>query len=119
MNSDWLASSSLTAVVLAGGGLLAILLTPRYGMLSRLIGSQARGLKALADDFLALLYRAEFRREAAPLSSAQLRRILLSGRVATGAMLLWQQLMGYVRRSDTGYRLTESGRQIARQRRRG
>ncbi|REK08953.1 MAG: iron ABC transporter [Planctomycetota bacterium] len=93
---------------------LAVLLAPRYGLLVKLLRRRLFALRILAEDVLALLYRAEERTPDEPaLARSQLRQQLDRGLLARRAAYAWLRRQGDIRRQRDGYALTEQGRRRA------
>ena len=93
----------------------AVLFAPRYGVLVKIVRRHLLSLGILAEDVLALLFRAEERGQNGLARDRRgLRQILHSGAAATHAVLLWLSRHGDLERTATGYGLTDQGRRRAR-----
>ena len=86
------------------------LLAPRYGFLSRAIGRMMLSLKIVRDDIIGILYRFQELAPAGadPVESEHLLKALKSG--VSVKIALWDLIRRkQVRRSGTGFALTEAG----------
>ncbi len=102
--------ASVAGMIAVASGLLfatAMLLGPKYGVLSRLVHQTRLGLRIAAEDVLGLLYRAEEQSDrAAPISVAS----PTAGRLLTRLALRRLAWAGAIIPTPDGYRLTDSGR---------
>jgi manganese/zinc/iron transport system permease protein len=112
----WLDTNLAGMMTVAAGGLyaLAVLLSPRYGIISTLIRNMQLSLRVVREDILAMLYRVEELGATRRLAAADAQAAL------GGGMLARWGLAGLVRDgrvSRTGDRLqlTPAGRDAARQ----
>lgn len=105
-------ASTAGMMAAAAGGLfaLALVLSPREGVLSRVVGQGRLRLRIAAEDVLGVLFRREEQRGAELAAPAALHRGGVE-RLAT----LWLEWRGELVRSATGYVLTEAGRNRARE----
>lgn len=109
-------TTRITGMMAVAAGLLfllAVLFSPRYGVLVRLLRQKILAWRIFAEDVLALLYRIEERHGRTAVTPGNLRRILMSGRVSMHLILLWQRFAGLVYRQDNEYGLTDEGRKLA------
>jgi manganese/zinc/iron transport system permease protein len=94
---------------------LAVLVGPRQGVLVGLARRMLLSLRILAEDVLALLYRAEERsRAGGTMNRDTLRRILGINALATSVALVMLRRRQEVAVAADGYRLTDRGRQRAK-----
>lgn len=101
-------------MTVAAGGLysLAVLFSPRYGLVSAVVRNVRLSTKVLRDDLLAMLYRIEELASEKPLSATQARSAV------GGGILAYWGLAGLLRNGrvashNNHLQLTESGRKIA------
>ncbi len=115
-----LESSGMIATLGGVGVLVAVLLSPRYGLAASALRKLRYRVRVLSEDQLAMLYRVE---ESAPDGDATLERRHLTlgvGEGGTERLLARAALRSNVRggrlerRGDQGFALTESGREHAR-----
>jgi manganese/zinc/iron transport system permease protein len=111
--------STTTAGMMATmAGLLfvgAVLFAPRHGIVVGFLRRRVLSLRILAEDVLALLYRAEERSPAAPVMDRNaVRRILGPGSLMTSLVLGRLRSRGEVARGTDGFSLTERGRNRAK-----
>lgn len=106
-------------MAVAAGGLftIALLASPRHGVISKLAHRAILSLQIAREDMLGLMYRLEEISAAEPYSAAatMLREGKGVGRVTAALAvrgLLWRN---QAFRADGGYRLTDTGRNAARQ----
>lgn len=108
-------STSTAGMVGVAAGLifvLALLLSPRHGVISRWLSRAALSLRIAREDVLALLYRSEERGAEATTSSV--RGALSAGPLLFPAALRALRRRGWIDRSRDVVRLTASGREEAR-----
>lgn len=111
----WLDTNYAGMMTVTAGGLysLAVLFSPRYGLVSAVVRNVRLSTKVLRDDLLAMLYRIEELASEKPLSAAQARSAVGGGVLAHwGLAGLIRQ--GRIARDKNVLQLTESGRKIAR-----
>jgi manganese/zinc/iron transport system permease protein len=89
--------------------LLAVLFSPRHGVLVKFVRRRILSMRILADDVIALLYRIQERDGAARASFASLRELLLADRASLAAVLSWLRAVRQLVRADGSYGLTEAG----------
>ncbi|MCA9162346.1 MAG: metal ABC transporter permease [Planctomycetales bacterium] len=98
---------------------LAILFSPRHGVLVKLIRQRKLAWRILADDVVALLYRFDEREEHSQATPASLADALLIDRFTLGLTIRWLRLSGSVlwRTEASGgwCELTARGRERARE----
>lgn len=92
---------------------LAVLFSPRHGVLVKFVQNRLLAARILADDVLALLYRIEERGGVTPARIENLQSILLANRFPLRVVLTWLQLRRTVQRADETFGLTEYGRSQA------
>lgn len=111
-------SSGMIAVVAGGLFVLATLLAPRYGMLSRGLDRLRWRIRIVAEDILALLYRLEERAHRIHVPPATLDQIAARGAWPvwrTRLMAWWLQRTQCLRlQRDGTWELTERGREKGR-----
>jgi len=92
---------------------LAVLVSPRYGLVSSIVRNVRMSLRVIRDDLLGMLYRVEELAGEKPLSSAQARRAVGGGWLAKWGLA---ELVHEGRIENRGDQLclTESGREAAR-----
>jgi manganese/zinc/iron transport system permease protein len=112
----WLDTNLAGMMTVAAGGLyaLAVLLSPRYGIISTLVRNVQMSLRVVREDLLAMLYRVEELGTSRRLAAADAQAAL------GGGMLARWGLAGLVRdgrvaRSGDQLELTPTGRDAARQ----
>lgn len=110
-------TAGMMAVVAGGIFLLALLASPRHGVISRMVHRLRLTLRITAEDVLGLLFRLEESRVA---DQAEPVPALLRDALGTGPFLRWAALAslrrrGQLARDGSGYRLTTAGRQQAQQ----
>ena len=106
--------AGMMSVAVGGLFTLALLFSPRYGVVSTVARNLKLSLKVLRDDLLAMLYRVEELAREKPLSPAKARKA-----VGGGTLAYWG-LKGLLRNGrvtleDQHLQLTDSGRALARQ----
>jgi manganese/zinc/iron transport system permease protein len=99
-------------MAVASGVLLtfATLLGPRHGILVKLVRRQLLGLRILADDVVALLYRIGEQEPAAAAHIGELQKSLLCNNWSLRGVLAWLDRHGAIERSADTVVLTEQGR---------
>ena len=113
---DTASTSGMMAVCGAGMLCVAVLLGPRYGLLSKAFGRFRLAIEITGQDIMGRLYREEERNSGrASINEAQLRSTLehRRGRLWLALKLLLRR--GKLMLSETGYALTDSGREEAKQ----
>jgi manganese/zinc/iron transport system permease protein len=95
--------------------LAALLLAPRYGLVSKLIHRAVLGLRIAAEDILGVLYRIEETGFQGDTRSAPrfVQRARGLGPLMTSAALAWLRWTGKIQTEVAGPRLTTKGRQQA------
>ena len=111
-------STTTSGMMATMAGLLfvgAVLFAPRHGIVVGFLRRRVLSLRILAEDILALLYRAEERSPAAPvMDRSTVRRILGPGSTITSLVLAMLRTRGEVARGTDGFSLTERGRNRAK-----
>lgn len=108
-------STSTAGMVGVAAGLLftlALLFSPRHGVISRWLHRARLSLRIAREDVLALLYRLEERGAGA--TAIVLRETLTAGPVLTAAALRSLSRRGWIQRPGSELQLTASGRDEAR-----
>lgn len=102
-------------MAVAAGVLLtfATLLGPRHGILVKLVRRQLLGLRILADDVVALLYRIGEQEQVAAARVGELQKSLLCSDWSLHGVLAWLNRRGAIERDADTVLLTEQGRQRA------
>ncbi len=95
--------------------MLAILFSPRHGMLVKFIRRRLLAWKILADDIVGLLYRLQERGDATRTDPQSLRALLLADQFSFRLVLGWLRQKKYVEQPDSQVRLTRTGKHVARQ----
>ncbi|MGD9721202.1 MAG: metal ABC transporter permease [Pirellulales bacterium] len=90
-----------------------VLFAPRYGVLMKLVRRRLLSLSILAEDVLALMFRAEERAQPELANSAAMRHALGAGIAAIGSAICWLRRQGDVEQTATGIGLTAQGRRRA------
>jgi manganese/zinc/iron transport system permease protein len=94
------------SVVAGGLFVCAMIISPKHGLVSRMIRRRKLALQVAIDDVLAALYRAE---ESGPLVTAASLKHLLAGRAVDSALAAVIR-NGMVERNQTSLQLTKSGK---------
>jgi manganese/zinc/iron transport system permease protein len=92
---------------------LAVLFSPRYGLINSLVRNVRMSLKVIRDDLLAMLYRVEELAREKPLSPAKARRAVGGGWLARWG-LAGLVRNGQIASADDRLQLTDVGREVAR-----
>jgi manganese/zinc/iron transport system permease protein len=92
---------------------LAVLFSPRYGLINSLVRNARMSLKVIRDDLLAMLYRVEELAREKPLSPAKARRAVGGGWLARWG-LAGLVRSGQIASADDRLHLTDTGRTVAR-----
>ena len=111
-------STTTTGMMAVVAGLVlfaAAMFSPTHGILVRLIRRRLLGLRILADDVVAILYRIHERKYKTAATVTNLRTILLSDRISLRWTLFCLVRRGQVVQEGYEYRLTESGTSAAQQ----
>ena len=105
-------TSGMTALCAGMFFFAASLVSPRNGVIVRIVRRQKLALRILSEDLIALLYRMDERSRDCAVSSQRLSSVLLS-RPWLGAWLMNRNVRkGQVIRTESGYRLTDAGRDL-------
>ena len=105
-------TSGMTALCAGMFFFAASLVSPRNGVIVRIVRRQKLALRILSEDLIALLYRMDERSRDCAVSSQRLSSVLLS-RPWLGAWLMNRNVRkGHVIRTESGYRLTDAGRDL-------
>jgi manganese/zinc/iron transport system permease protein len=112
---SWFDTNYAGMMAVAAGGLygLAVLLSPRYGLISGLARNVRLSLKVLRDDLLGMLYRVEELSREKPLSPAKARQAVGGGWLARWG-LAGLVRGGQIETFDDRLHLTDAGREAAR-----
>ena len=95
--------------------LVALLFSPRHGLVIRSLRQRRLSFRILREDILAWLYRAEERIGSEPVSVVEIQDALLTDRLSVRAALAVEMRRGHLVQKPSGYRLTSGGREQARQ----
>ena len=105
-------TSGMTALCAGMFFFAASLVSPRNGVIVRIVRRQKLAQRILSEDLIALLYRMDERSRDCAVSSQKLSSVLLS-RPWLGAWLMNRNVRkGHVIRTESGYRLTDAGRDL-------
>ena len=105
-------TSGMTALCAGMFFFAASLVSPRNGVIVRIVRRQKLALRILSEDLIALLYRMDERSRDCAVSSQRLSSVLLS-RPWLGAWLMNRNVRkGHAIRTESGYRLTDAGRDL-------
>ena len=105
-------TSGMTALCAGMFFFAASLVSPRNGVIVRIVRRQKLAQRILSEDLIALLYRMDERSRDCAVSSQKLSSVLLS-RPWLGAWLMNRNVRkGQVIRTESGYRLTDAGRDL-------
>jgi len=112
---SWLDTNYAGMMTVAVGVLygLAVLFSPRYGLINALVRNVRMSLKVMRDDLLAMLYRVEELAREKPLSPANARRAVGGGWLAQWG-LAGLVRSGQIASTDDRLQLTDTGREVAR-----
>ncbi|MCH7750977.1 MAG: metal ABC transporter permease [Planctomycetes bacterium] len=112
---SWLDTNYAGMMTVAVGVLyaLAVLFSPRYGLINSLVRNVRMSLKVMRDDLLAMLYRVEELAREKPLSPAKARRAVGGGWLARWG-LAGLVRSGQIASTDDRLQLTDTGREVAR-----
>ena len=108
-------STSTAGMMALSAGLLffvASLVSPRNGVLIRIIRRQKLAWRILSEDLIALLYRMDERRSGSAATVDQLRAVLFSGRWLSSLLMSQHARRGHVVAISNGYQLTDAGRRL-------
>lgn len=113
---SWFDTNYAGMMTVAAGGMyaLAVLLSPRYGLVSSLARNLRMSLKVLRDDLLSMLYRVEELSRDKPLSPAKALAAVGGGWLARWG-LAGLVRGGQIESQGDHLHLTEAGRESARQ----
>ena len=105
-------TSGMTALCAGMFFFAASLVSPRNGVIVRIVRRQKLAQRILSEDLIALLYRMDERSRDCAVSSQKLSSVLLS-RPWLGAWLMNRNVRkGHAIRTESGYRLTDAGRDL-------
>ena len=108
-------STSTSGMMALCAGMLffvASFISPRNGVIVRIVRRQKLAIRILSEDLIALLYRMDERSRDCAVSAQKLSSVLLS-RPWLGAWLMNRHVRkGHAIRSESGYRLTAAGRDL-------
>jgi manganese/zinc/iron transport system permease protein len=110
------ASSSTAGMMALTTGVLfalAVIFSPKNGLLIMFSRRFQLELGILGDDVLAYLYRLEEKGTAEAITDRQIREELLGSRFAISMVMWWYKLTNQLQGDHTGYRLTDAGRTSA------
>ena len=108
-------STSTSGMMALCAGMLffvASLVSPRNGVIVRIVRRQKLALRILSEDLIALLYRMDERSRDSAVSPQKLSAVLLSHTWLAAWLMNRHVRTGHVIPSESGYRLTEAGRQL-------
>jgi len=108
-------STSTSGMMALCAGMLffvASLVSPRNGVIVRIVRRQKLALRILSEDLIALLYRMDERARDSAVSPQKLSAILRSHTWLAAWLMNRHVRTGHVIPSESGYRLTEAGRQL-------
>jgi manganese/zinc/iron transport system permease protein len=88
---------------------------PKHGIVVKASRRQLLSMRILREDVIGLLYRIEEREEATTTDQPNIARILISSRLAISLAMRWLQSTGMIESNAAENRLTEKGRQQAKQ----
>lgn len=108
-------TSGMMAVASGALFLAVLLLSPRHGVITRILRRTSLSLRILEEDLLGLTYRLEEAGAGAPRPGlGELRKVLLGGRAMTWLAASSLRRQGKLSPRDGSYALTEIGRAAAR-----
>ena len=108
-------STSTSGMMALCAGMLffvASLVSPRNGVIVRIVRRQKLALRILSEDLIALLYRMDERSRDSAVSPQKLSAVLRSHTWLAAWLMNRHVRTGHVIPSESGYRLTEAGRQL-------
>ncbi|MCX7389400.1 MAG: iron ABC transporter [Planctomycetota bacterium] len=108
-------STSTSGMMALCAGMLffvASLVSPRNGVIVRIVRRQKLALRILSEDLIALLYRMDERARDSAVSPQKLSAVLRSHTWLAAWLMNRHVRTGHVIPSESGYRLTEAGRQL-------
>ncbi len=108
-------STSTSGMIALCAGILffvASLVSPRNGVIVRIVRRHKLTLRILSEDLIALLYRMDERSRDCVVSAQQLSAVLLSRPWLAAWLMNRHVRTGHVIPSASGYRLTDAGRQL-------
>jgi len=108
-------STSTSGMMALCAGLLffvASLVSPRNGVFVRIVRRQKLAMRILSEDMIALLYRMDERSHNCMVSAEKLSSSLLSRPWMTAWLINRHVRTGHAIRSESGYQLTDAGRQL-------
>ncbi len=108
-------STSTSGMMALCAGLLffaASLVSPRNGVFVRIVRRQKLAMRILSEDLIALLYRMDERSRNCMVSTDKLSSSLLSRPWMTAWLMNRHVRTGHAMRSESGYQLTDAGRQL-------
>lgn len=108
-------STSTSGMMALCAGMLffvASLVSPRNGVIVRIVRRQKLALRILSEDLIALLYRMDERSRNSAVSPQKLSAVLRSHTWLAAWLMNRHVRTGHVIPSESGYRLTEAGRQL-------
>ncbi|HQZ64378.1 MAG TPA: metal ABC transporter permease [Planctomycetaceae bacterium] len=108
-------STSTSGMMALCAGLLffvASLVSPRAGVIVRIVRRQKLAQRILSEDLIALLYRMDERSPDCAVSVSELCSVLLCRRWLAAWLMDWHARTGHVVPSESGYRLTDAGRRL-------
>ena len=88
------------------------LVSPRNGVIVRIVRRQKLALRILSEDLIALLYRMDERSRDCAVSAQKLSSVLLSRPWLAAWLMNRNVRKGHVIRSESGFRLTDAGRDL-------
>ena len=108
-------STSTSGMIALCAGMLffiASLVSPRNGVIVRIVRRQKLALRILSEDLIALLYRMDERSRDCAVSAQKLSSVLLSRPWLAAWLMNRHVRTGHLTPLESGYRLTDAGRQL-------
>jgi manganese/zinc/iron transport system permease protein len=115
---EWLgfgstSTSGMMALMAGFLFMLAVVFSPKNGLLFSLIRRQQLAFSILGEDVLAYVYRYEEKGDTQAITHVLMQKKLIASPFATSAVLAWYRLRGMLVRNGDQYRLSDSGRASA------
>lgn len=111
-------STTTAGMMAVAAGLLlflAVMLSPKHGVLIRMVRRQLLNWKILSDDVVALLYRIHERDQTTLATENTLRVILVADKTQLRLVLNWLGWRKLVTKSEAAFQLTQEGETVARE----
>lgn len=112
------ASTNTAGTMAVATGVLfvvALIASPRAGLIARFVRRQLLWLQVIAEDLLGVLYRSAERGNDRPMSAADLAQRVGVSRASIALAALMQRRRGLIAVAPEGYRLTEQGVAVSKQ----